>query len=258
MLFLAVLCINIMLGMFVPYILVYAFIVQPIQKKKRDNEPQLRKRKKEQGSLKSIIGNIVIAVFVMGGILALGVLTWSLAMPHWKDIPSILLKQYEEKTGTVTDIEYDWERDSRKSWGFDHVKLDGKRFSFEGLELDYINIGDEVTVQYLKHSNYVIRITDQEGNVIKHTFSKLSFLITVFIYILLTAIYFYRKKRLKIINSAWSKRKVIVTISFHTITILILIVSCYFFQPQALLVVLVVHFLMHYIQADGGIRSKIV
>lgn len=257
MLFLTILCINIMLGMFVPFVLVYALIVKPIQHKRRYPEPQPHKKKKEKESLKSIVSNIVIAVFIFGVMLGLVILTWSFAMPHWKDVPAVVFKQYEEKTGTVTDIAYDWERNSRKSWGFDYVKLDGEQFAFEGLKLDSIHIGDKVTVQYLKHTNYLMQITDQEGNAIKHTFSFLTFLIEGLIYILLTAIYFYRKARSGVINKGWYKRKVIVTISFHTITIFLLILSCYSDRPQALVIVLVIHFVLHYIQVEGSIRSKI-
>lgn len=257
MTFFAMIGLNILLGMFVPYVLIYALIVQPMHNKRLYGKSKPKRKKKEKESLKSKIGTAVFSVFFLGGMAALAGLTWWWALPHWQDLPLAVIQQYEEKKGMITDIEYEWENGSAKSWGYDYVDLDEESYKFESLELDSVDFGDVVTFHYLKHTKYLMKVSDQEGNIIKHTFSPLSFLIKLLIYFTLTALFFFKGIRSKVSNRNYTKREILTTISFHTFTILIIVISCFTDKITPLFVVMLVHGLMHYIQAKGGIRANI-
>lgn len=255
MTFFAMIVLNIFIGMFVPYVLIYALIVQPMHNKRLHGKSKPKRKKKEKESLKSKIGTAVISVFFLGGMAVLIGFTWWWALPHWKDLPAVVFQQYEEKKGMITDIE--WENGSVKSWGYDYVDLDEESYKFESLALDSFDFGDVVTFHYLKHTKYLMKVSDQEGNIIKHTFSALSFLIKFFIYFTLTALFLFKGVRSKASNRKHTKREILITISFHTFTILIIVLSCFTDKITPLFVVMMVHGLMHYMQAQGGIRANI-
>jgi len=255
---LAIIALNVMLGMFIPLVLIYALIVNPIRDKRKYGARKPRSGKEARESIGSKIGTIAFAILLFAGLLALAGATWRAALPYYQDAPAILFHQYEEKQGIVTDVVYDWETGSRRSWGFDYAALDGEKYKFESLNLNYVGIGNTVVFHYLKHSKYVMYVTDANGDTIKPIFSPTSFWIKLLIYAALTA-WFIKKRMLRTIShKALSKqKKLALTISFHTITILILVLSSYMGSLTPFFVVLTVHLLLHYMQAAGGIRANI-
>ncbi|MCR2807916.1 hypothetical protein [Paenibacillus soyae] len=261
MTFMAILGLNIMLGMFVPYVMIYALVVKPILHKRRHGsrkKPVRKKKQREKESLASLIGAYTFGGMILCAIMGLAYLTWTWALPQWLDMPSAIVQQYEKKEGLITDVEHEWETGSAKSWGYSYVELDGERYKFESLDFDHVSYEEPVTFHVLKHSKYVVKVSDSEGHVVKHMFSPVSFFIKLLIYMLLTGIYYFKKRRKSSSAEERTRRGTIVKVSFHAITLLIIVVSSFFaMQLTALVVVLIVHFLMHYLQANGGVTANI-
>lgn len=119
---------------------------------------------------------LCVVVF-FGVILSLIVMTWVATIPLYRDLPSLIFKNYEVKTGLITDVERE-EKESGKSWGLDHVIVDGETYLSEDLSLSAYQ---EITLYYLKYSKYIVKVQDYQGNMIKKTFSFLRFLIFLLI-----------------------------------------------------------------------------
>lgn len=238
-------CYQLFFGIIIPYALSYTIVVKPIREMMRTPYRYSKNTK---------IGNWVFSVIFLVGMLAIFGFVLRLALPYWLDVPSLIFNQYEEKQGMITDIKYQRAIGSPKSWGYDHLDLDGETYVFESLDMDSLRYGDMVTLHYLKHTGYLMMVSDQGGNIIRHTFSPVSFLANFLIYLAITAYFLYKNIRSKKSFKDYSRRKKLVLISFHTTTILILVLSGFTGYIVPLHVVLLFNGMFHLIQGVGGMR----
>ena len=236
--------------MLVPYILIYGLVISPM-KTKKNQHPVKRKKLDKMG-----IGDCFFALIVFGGLFALVIFVWAITIPLWLDLPSMVTKQYENTTGQIGNVENEAAYKS-KTWGFDYLYLNGESYPFEDLNLHTKN--QKITIYYLKHSKYIIRATDSQGNVIKHTFSYARFFISLILYgmIMLSLAYFTMWKH-KIKFRDKTKRTIQAMVSFHIVSILILIIEGYDYsgKPTSIFLVLLTSGLFHYIYGVGGLKKN--
>ncbi|MBU3202057.1 hypothetical protein LL037_11515 [Clostridium estertheticum] len=145
------------IGLGVPGIFIYAFIVDIINwfsnRKTRTTKPKRKIFKKKQKS-KLKLGDKIFGLFILIAICILPI--WSLRMvtPYWLDVPSIITKDYGVEEGSVTV--YAAKPTSRKTWGYDSINVNGNYY--EIVDDNKVKSGMNVKIKYLPHTKLIMKL----------------------------------------------------------------------------------------------------
>ncbi|GEM_PF-1376619 len=227
MTYLAILCITSFIGIFIPSLLIYCLVIVPIIDKKQNTEQSNKNKnvKLNKKKAKVSIGKYILPIILAGLFVFALVFSFVLSIPYWLDLPSIIFKHYEVKTGEITKITME-NSHSAKSWGFDNIYIDDEHYTFENLSLDKLN--GQVTVYYLKHTKYIMKAKSNHGYEIRHIFFISKFCYSLLIYCIIVAVttIFKLKKRRRIAIKT-NKRLIICFVSFNVFSLLILLLEAY-------------------------------
>lgn len=255
MTYLAVLCVTSFMGIFLPSLLIYCLVIVPIIDKKENTEQNSKNKNVNQNKkkIKIIIGECILSIILVG----LFVFAFILSIPYWMDLPSIIFKNYEVKTGEITKMAKE-NGYSHKSWGFDNIYIDDEQYTFENLQLD--NLNGQVTVYYLKHTKYIMKAISNRGYEIRHIFFISKFYYSLLIYCaIVAAITIFKCKKHRQIAPKIKKRLIICFVSFNIFSLLILLLEAYnsSWKLSPFYIVMLMNLFTHWILSIDKIRQYV-